>query len=444
MKVSIIIPVYNVEKYLKKCLDSAINQTWRDIEVIVIDDASPDHCRDMIKQYEQTYPKIMKAIYLEHNLCQGGARNKGLEIATGDYVLYLDSDDYIDETMCEKLITEAQKTDADIVYCDVYREFEEEGRKAWSSYQFAEEMGDMTEEKIRLQLLNYGYVWARLIRTELLKKNHILFPEHKKYEDFAFMPLVVMYAHRTAYVKKPLYYYNIREQSVMTTRNAQHHTDMVDAGELVYEELKKRGFGRYADMMRAIAYYKAVKLIVDKNDEPDEEYIYQLAQVMKEEYHPPVKELYLAHDPIEIQIMESAQRSRQELTEKIKEHAFAEANVDYTHFYEIFQEEISGIFHQYAGKRIAIWGYGKKGKCLLNVIHSCGMRPEYILDKNKALQGTVLETGETIKGYEDVCNSVDVVIVVNRNYFSAIEAEIRERNAAIEICNLDARFMNYA
>lgn len=442
MKVSIIIPVYNVEKYLKKCLDSAVNQTWRDIEVIVIDDASPDNCKSIIKQYEEQYPDILKAIYLEQNLCQGGARNKGLEIATGEYITYLDSDDFLDETMCERMILEAQRTDVDIVYCDAYRNMVGQNQKFWVSYQFTEEMGDMTEQRYWLHLLNYGYVWGKLIRTQLLKENHIVFPEHKKYEDFAFMPLVILYSRRTAYVKAPLYYYSVREQSVMTTQNAEHHKDMVYMGDFVCEEMNKRGFYAYANLLKAIAYYKAAKLIMDKYDEPDTEYIWKLSERLKEFYHPDRKQLYMTHDPIEVQIIETAQNSKNELFRKTNKQY--ETDIEYESFYNTFKDEICAIFNQYAGKRIAIWGYGKKGKALLKVIHSCPIRLQYIIDKNKEIQDSILETGETIKAYQDIYDKVDVIIIVNRNYFSAIEAEIKSQNSRTEVCNLEAWFMNCA
>lgn len=442
MKVSIIIPVYNVEKYLRKCLDSAIHQTWQNIEVIVVDDASPDNCREIIEQYEEKFPELIKAVYLEHNLCLGGARNKGFEIATGDYVTYLDSDDLIDETMCEKLVKEAQKTDADVVYCDAYRNFEGKNKQLWVSYQFIEEMGEMTQAKHRLQLLNYGYAWGKLIRTELLRKNNIVFPEHKKYEDVAFIPLVISYARTTAYVKEPLYYYTVREQSIMTTRNIEHHKDIVYTGDLVCEEMKKRGFDEYSNMMRAIAYYKAAKMIVDKNDEPDVEYIYKLATDLKEFYDLDDRQSYFAHDPIEVQIIETAQKSKEELSRKIRENCFAETNVDYLPFYNTFKEDIRIIFEQYYGKRIAVWGYGKKGKSLLEVVHSLGIKLEYIIDKNKEIQGITLQTGEKVEQYANICDKIDVIIVVNRNYFSAIEAEIRELNDGIKICNLEARVMS--
>ena len=123
VKVSIIVPIYNVEKYLRRCVDSLVNQTLKDIEIILINDASPDHCDDIMHEYERRYAEKVKCIYLKENIRQGGARNRGLEIAKGEYVTFVDSDDFADVTMCEKMYQEACRGDFDIVYCDYYDNF---------------------------------------------------------------------------------------------------------------------------------------------------------------------------------------------------------------------------------------------------------------------------------------------------------------------------------
>lgn len=441
MKISIIIPVYNVEKYLRTCLDSVVSQTWEDVEAIVVNDASPDSSKNIMKEYEQKYPDKIKCVYLEENLCQGGARNKGLELATGDYITYLDSDDFLDVTMCEKMVRKAMETNADMVYCDAYRNFVGTDRKVWVSYQFANEMGDMTDEKRMLHMLNYGFAWAKLIRTRILKEHNILFPEHIKYEDMLFVPLLLPYIQKTAYVQEPLYYYAIREQSVMTTRNTEHHKDMAYVGDLLHTEMKKRNLSAYSDLMKAIAYYKATKLVVDKNDNPDVEFIYDVAQRIEGIYTPDKKLRHIAHDPIELAVVEAAKKSKEELAKKIEEGFFVDSNVDYKPFYQAFSGCIRNILDTYLGKRIAIWGYGKKGSALLEVIHELQVELSYIIDKNEKLHGQVLESGEMIESYDNICDIIDVVMVVNRNYYSSIEREIRGKNENIIICNLEEQFM---
>lgn len=124
IKVSIVVPVYNVEKYLKKCLDSLVRQTLEEIEIILVNDASPDKSDIIMEQFRERYPDKIKCIYLKENLSQGGARNQGIKIATGEYITFVDSDDYVDVTMCEQLYKKAEETGSDIVICDAYRVWE--------------------------------------------------------------------------------------------------------------------------------------------------------------------------------------------------------------------------------------------------------------------------------------------------------------------------------
>lgn len=114
-KVSIIVPIYNVEQYLDKCIQSILNQTLRDIEIILVDDGSPDSCPKMCDEYAKKDNRI-KVIH-KKNAGLGFARNSGLEIATGEYVAFVDSDDFIDTTMYEHLYNEAQNKHLDTVYC---------------------------------------------------------------------------------------------------------------------------------------------------------------------------------------------------------------------------------------------------------------------------------------------------------------------------------------
>ncbi|HEY5587898.1 MAG TPA: glycosyltransferase [Candidatus Paceibacterota bacterium] len=117
--VSIIVPIYKVEKYLDKCINSLLNQTLKNIEIILIDDGSPDNCPQMCDEYQKVDNRI-KVIH-KHNEGQGYARNCGLKIATGEYIAYVDSDDYIDFNMYENLYTIANQNNFDVVYCGVNR-----------------------------------------------------------------------------------------------------------------------------------------------------------------------------------------------------------------------------------------------------------------------------------------------------------------------------------
>lgn len=125
-KISVIIPVYNVENYLRECLDSIINQTFKDIEIICVDDCSTDNSLDILNEYAQKDNRI-KVFEQKENSGQGAARNFGISIAQGEYITFVDPDDYIESTMYEKMYNQAKTLNSEIVMCDVQKFFETSG-----------------------------------------------------------------------------------------------------------------------------------------------------------------------------------------------------------------------------------------------------------------------------------------------------------------------------
>ena len=127
-KVSIIVPIYNVEMYIEKCLETLVNQTLKDIEIILVNDGSKDSSAEIAKKYLEKYPE--KIIYLEKE--NGGlsdSRNYGLPHAKGEYIAFLDSDDYVEENMYEEMYELAKKEDSDMVQCNFYWEYPDKNKK---------------------------------------------------------------------------------------------------------------------------------------------------------------------------------------------------------------------------------------------------------------------------------------------------------------------------
>ena len=120
IKVSIIVPVYGVEEWLSRCLDSLVNQTLNDIEIIVVNDGSPDNSQAIIDEYERKYPDMVKG-YQKENGGLSDARNYGMKYATGEYIAFVDSDDYVDLAMYEKLYLKAKEDNADAVTCAYFK-----------------------------------------------------------------------------------------------------------------------------------------------------------------------------------------------------------------------------------------------------------------------------------------------------------------------------------
>jgi glycosyltransferase involved in cell wall biosynthesis len=223
-KVSIIIPVYNVSKYLRRCLDSVVNQTLKDIEIIIINDCSPDPLDDEIcKEYAKKDSRIK---YIKHkkNLGLGGARNTGIKNATAKYIGSVDSDDWVDKDMFEKLYNAAIDGDWDVVICGF--KFVNQKGKTISSRDFRNNKDIInTKSKDIFKISNPAF-WNKLWRKSLYTKNNIYFPNHLYFQDLATTPRIFYYANKIAYLDiTPYNYLWTRKDSVSLTTSPKHIQD---------------------------------------------------------------------------------------------------------------------------------------------------------------------------------------------------------------------------
>lgn len=208
-KVSVIVPVYNVEKYVDRCLKSLVNQTLQEIEIIIVNDGSTDNSKKIIDTYMEKYSKKIK--YVEKQ--NGGlsdARNFGLKYATGQYIAFLDSDDYVDVTIYEKMYDKAIKEDCDFVECDFIWKY---------SNKEVEDYGEVYTNKHEMLVYARVVAWNKLIKRELLEKTKIQFPKGLRYEDIEFFYKLLPYINKFGFVKEYLIYYVQREDSIVNTQN---------------------------------------------------------------------------------------------------------------------------------------------------------------------------------------------------------------------------------
>lgn len=209
--ISIIVPVYNAEKYLKKCLDSLVNQTKKELEFILINDGSTDKSEEIIKTYKDKRIKYFK----NKNQGIGKTRNFGIEKSSGKYLMFLDSDDYFSNDACEILYKEAEKEKADLIVFDYYRV----------------EKGNLNEVKIEpfnatnikadsslLLKINLGPC-NKIYKSDLIKNNDIKFEENLKYEDTLFVVKAIYNAQKIIKLNRFLHYYMIHEKSETTVRD---------------------------------------------------------------------------------------------------------------------------------------------------------------------------------------------------------------------------------
>ena len=198
-KVSVIIPVYNTEKYLRKCLDSVCNQTLSDIEIICVNDCSTDNSFEILKKYASKDDRI-KLIDFKENKGAAVARNTGIDEAKGEYIGFVDSDDFIDLDFYEKLYNKAIETGADVTKSNlIFENFcNEDNNKEYHNLQ-----------EVRINKLNLNHIPTTLIKKSFLINNKIAFPEIlKNAEDSVFEVMVGAKANKIEIVGSVFYHYN--------------------------------------------------------------------------------------------------------------------------------------------------------------------------------------------------------------------------------------------
>ena len=204
MKISVIVPVYNVAEYLPKCLDSLLGQTLKEIEIIVVNDGSPDNSEEIVKDYQKRYMNIK--YYYKENGGLSDARNFGLKYATADYVTFVDSDDFISFDMMEKMYNEIVVSKSDIVVCEFNYVYGDKLVRSYSNLNYT----DVPDKKY---LLTPPMAWLRLYKRELF--DNIQFKKGIYYEDLELTPKLVKYTKKISFVNEGLYFYVIRSGSIM-------------------------------------------------------------------------------------------------------------------------------------------------------------------------------------------------------------------------------------
>ena len=244
MKLSIIVPVYNMvaNGKLEFCLDSLLQQTIDDYEIIAIDDASTDASFEILNQYHDRYPSIFTVLKHARNKKQGGAKNTGLEIARGEWISFIDSDDWVAPDFYEKLLDKAMQTGADLVGCDyclVSSHTFEVGEIIQNNK--ISQTGILDDEKHKSLLMRPGSMVIKIYKHENIKKNHLRFPESIFYEDNCAGPVWSLYFHHYEKVEEPLYYYYQHNSSTVHYITEQKCRNRMEAAQLLLKEMKTRG-----------------------------------------------------------------------------------------------------------------------------------------------------------------------------------------------------------
>ncbi|MCI9083448.1 MAG: glycosyltransferase family 2 protein [Lachnospiraceae bacterium] len=432
--VSIIIPVYNAGDFLRKGLDSCVNQTLQNIEIICVNDASTDQSAEVIQEYVNKYPEKVILLTLTQNSGDGGARNQGILHARGEYLCFMDSDDYLDIHLCEDIYKEAKKQDADMVFYDFIRM---EGGQEYPSELIGQEEIDCWH-----QLIGRA-VWLQMIKREIILKHKLLMPENILNPDEAITPLWKYYAKKRCKVQKPYYYYVNRAGSLMNETSVRSViSPITDVVPCRYQIMQEKGL---------LKQYTAESDFMIAKDISG-----AFMRLWKLNYRLTMDELFAIRRKLEVLdghiLDESLMDWNLSCAEKniVKDflycpEKFAEKNYDYASFVKMQIEEgmdrnteagikdILSTLQQKFGKRIAVWGVGEVGIPLISTLIRMGYDFQ-VYDNTKHGQEIWKDAHKYIHAFEDLeQDEIDVVLVASTIYYRAIEKQIHGTYADIAV-----------
>ena len=245
-KISIIIPVYNTEHYLKQCIDSVINQSFDNIEIICINDCSTDNSQKILEQYSEKDNRI-KIINNSKNIGSAGSRNKGIELALGDYIAFVDSDDWIDKDYIKKLYNSCIQNNTEIAICNFHK-YDDKLQSCTETNGYSER-NKIYENVNDLKYILFNYdiniynvfmdaPWNRLIRKELLLKHKIRFQNLPVWDDVSFVATSSTMCNNISYVHDKLIYYRVNRGEQLTSKENLNPEMLIIAMECLYNSIK--------------------------------------------------------------------------------------------------------------------------------------------------------------------------------------------------------------
>lgn len=299
--ISIIVPVYKVEPYIDKCIQSILKQTYNNLQIILVDDASPDNSGKICDKYALMDNRI-EVIHKSSNTGLSDARNIGISKAKGKYIGFVDSDDYINEEMYEDMYNLIEKKEADICMCNFYNVIddtksiknEDNGIEEYNKIQILKET--LLDRKIQ------SYAWNKLYKRELF--DEIQYPVGKKYEDIGTTFYILEKCNKIIVSGKPEYYYLNRKDSIVNNNNEQTIMDYINIIDERYNYIEKK----YNELGRYNMYYLAKTLITAYSD------IYNLKHTGKEIneklelLHKKIKKIMKEHEEEIINLFDEKQK----------------------------------------------------------------------------------------------------------------------------------------
>ncbi len=284
--VSIVVPIYKVEQYLARCLDSIAGQIHRPLDVILVNDGSPDGCQAIIDDYVSRYPEIFRS-YSQENSGLGPTRNKGIELARGYWIAFVDSDDYIEPDYVSGMLKIADEKDSDIVVSNFYLEMQSGKKYPFPLMTMYKNLSGEKAAKESLNLLTVpNFAWNKLYKISLFRDNDIEFPK-LKYEDVAVTTQLMVNAEVVSVTQKPYYHYCQRESSIVGNFNIENVREYLDVVALVGHFLADKGLikkwrSSWDTFLRHVKTQVSFQIMVQMKDYTYSERLELINQVRRE------------------------------------------------------------------------------------------------------------------------------------------------------------------
>jgi len=409
IKISIIIPAYNVENYIEECLETLLKQTMTEYEIICVDDASSDNTSERIHRYSERYDNII-CIKNEENKGAAFSRNRGLFLAKGEYVIFLDSDDTYHPQLLEKLYYAISNECADVAICN-FEACDESGKVinqgGWHKDMFRKHVLTVQDNR---ELLFNGIAWIpwnKLVRRQFLLDNNIQFQNLKNANDVFYSMMVVACAEKITFVPEILVNYRSERQGNITQYRIQKKDYAICAFEKVITQLKNMGIwdGDIKKSGISTVFAKCYSLVTTSDEERAQYYLdewrLRIALLLSENEVKQTGYVWIYYQYLF-------------LNGRVKWHE---------NIYCLCHKEIVEYLEEHSSDTIVLWGAGEKGKKLFSSISNIEEYIDYIVDNDVKKQGT-LWNGIEICSFEMVRDKADKYLVLNEYYIEDIIQQV--------------------
>lgn len=427
IQISVIIPVYNVKKYIKECLDSLQKQTFKDFEIICIDDCSTDGTSRILMEYADTNDSI-RVYKNKVNMGAAESRNKGLQCARGKYVIFLDSDDIFHDRLLEKLYFSCEKNDSQAAFC-MYEVFDQE-HSASIAEVYPKQLTECIDSSNRYLLFEYMvfYPCNKLVLKELLEREDITFQNIKNANDVYYSLMVTTIADRISLVKEGLISYRTNRKGNLSEYRDTQRTYLIDALEKYLKTIMKRNWLKGDNQVWVFdmivtqvysVYCDSLTNVAGKQMQKD--FLEKIVPLMNEK---------LISGELKLSPIPSYQ------------YEFLNGRTDKKSKYQVYIKEIEAYLAERKEEKIAIWGAGKLGVQFMNALAETNKKIDHIIDNDENKWGTYLFDCE-ITAFDKVKKEVDEIIVLNPQFLTEIEQQVNNECKVISFEDISKEMRRY-